>query len=167
MQISVQSSAAWNILTEFSEFFEGQSQYDESNWIVSTNFLLNLLERYFIFYGKIYLVIDALDESTNQDTVLEFLLDLLAHQPGRINIIITSRQERNIQQSLEASTAAIIAVTADKVDHDVKLHIQKRIALERGLQKFPHALRDEIEQSLSIKASGMYCTPPLTHILGN
>ena len=159
LQLSGQSSTAWQILIDSTEYFEGIWQNIETTWTVSVSFLLKILDRYLLAYNKIYLVLDALDESIDQEIALDFIMDLLARKPGRVNILISSRQERNIQQVLENSATVIVAVTAETVDYDIRLHIQKRLSHDQRLQRWPETLRSDIEVSLIKGSLGMSVTP--------
>ena len=129
--------------------------YRETAWTVSDNFLLNMLDRYLLVYNKIYLVLDALDESTDQDHTLQFVVNLLGRQPARVSVLITSRQKRNIEQALENAATEVVAITAEATDYDIRLHIQKKLGEDQRFQKWPEALRSDIEASLTEGALGM------------
>lgn len=155
MQLARQSSMAWQILTEATEYFEGIHQMYETAWNVSASFLLKILDRYLLAYSRVYFVLDALDESTGQEDVLGFVQDLIERRSCRISILITSRQQRNIQQTLENVASEVVPVEAETIDQDIRLHIQKRLNSNQRFQRWPASLRQEIEVSLIKGALGM------------
>lgn len=158
MQLSVQSSAAWQILVQSARWVAGIDGNQDSSaptWTVSVNFLLNMLDRFLLVYNKIYLVIDAMDESTEQDRALQFAVNLLARQSARVSILITSRRERSIEQALDNAATQVVPITAKVTGSDIRLHIQRKLGEDPRFQKWPEALRTDIEASLTTDASGM------------
>jgi len=149
------------MLVESAEYFEGVSQYEEMTWNVSASFLLKVLDKFLLIYSKIYLVLDALDEAVDQESIVAFVLDLHKRNSGVINIAITSRQERTIQQALETSTNETMILTAENVDQDIRDHIQKRLTRHKRIQNWPEAPRKDIEATLAEGASGMLGFPSL------
>jgi len=126
---------------------------------VSVSFLLKLLDKFLLIYSKIYLVIDALDEAVDHESFVAFILDLHKRNSGIINIAITSRQERTIQQALETSTTETMMLTAENVDQDIRHHIRKRLTRHKRIQKWPENIRKDIEATLVEGASGMLVFP--------
>lgn len=87
IQLSSQSSRAWQILIDLTEYFEPNGLRLGTIWTVSVNFLQMILEKYLLAYDKIYFVFDALDEFVDQEIALEFIVNLLARSHERANIL--------------------------------------------------------------------------------
>lgn len=164
LQLSSQSSVAWQILVESTQYFEGIRQREETAWSVSASLLLKILARFLLAYNQVYIVLDALDEAIDQEDVLAFILDLQKGKDRKLNILVTSRQERNIQLALENAATDVVAVTAEAVEEDIRQHIQKRLSQDRRLQKWPESLRMDIEVSLTKDAKGMQVAPTIPSV---
>lgn len=164
LQLSSQSSVAWQILVESAQYFEGHRQREETAWNVSASLLLKILARFLLAYNQVYIVLDALDETIDQEDVLAFILDLQKGKDRKLNIVVTSRQERNIQLALENAATDVVAVTAEAVEEDIRQHIQKRLSQDRRLQKWPESLRMDIEVSLTKDAKGMQVAPTIPSV---
>ena len=103
-------------------------------------------------FSKVFIVIDALDESseiTRDDLIAE--IQKLA---SRLHLMATSRHNANIEQSFSDS----IQLEIQAHDADVKAYIRTQIDKRERLKKFVRAdpsLQEMIETKLASKAQGM------------
>jgi hypothetical protein len=105
-------------------------------------------------YSKVFILIDALDESNENSGVRDgFLAEIRKLQPS-IYLLVTSRHITTIEREFE--NAARVEIRAS--DEDVRKYLEGRIERESRLKchvKAHPALREEIVQMIVKKADGM------------
>lgn len=113
-----------------------------------------------------YVIVDALDEcpADSRDDFFNLILDRIERHGGQnrtYNFLFTSRNEPDIEARMGESIAAIhnVPIPAECVNADVRLHVTRFIADNRAMKSFPGHLKTEIEDTLSVKAQGMYVLP--------
>lgn len=115
-----------------------------------------------LYFHRVHLVVDALDESLDQ----RYLLDLLVHIAkdesfSKIKLIVTSRKELDIQRALE-SVSMSISLSNPRVDQDLRVYVQGQLRGDRKLSRWPASLRAVIEDTLVEGAQGI-CRQPRGH----
>jgi len=128
--------------------------------------LLDILLTNCVKFSRIYLVLDAIDECSNQGrhSSRKLLLDYLAKMQdkgkGRIRILITSRPMTDIREAFSSNPA--IPILSECNSADIELYV--RAEMERKIQEKPRWLGDEestrnvmenIVSRLVEKANGM------------
>ena len=107
----------------------------------------------------VYLVVDALDECDQQANLLKILEKVATWQLHNIHLIVTSRQERFVELSLEAymSRESFINLPSDIIDEDIKIYMQERFNGDIQLKKWHSnsTIGDEINVALADGAQGM------------
>ncbi|SLM39235.1 Ankyrin repeat-containing domain [Lasallia pustulata] len=109
-------------------------------------------------FSEIFIVIDALDESseiTRDDLIAE-----IQKLPSHLHLMATSRHNPNIEQLFNGS----IQLEIQAHDADVKAYIRTQIDKRERLKKFVRAdprLQGMIETKLASKAQGMFLLPRL------
>ncbi|KAI8214232.1 hypothetical protein K4K52_001688 [Colletotrichum sp. SAR 10_76] len=132
-------------------FFE-----DTNSWIALGKILIDMLAREDQETKKVVLIIDALDECTNSDDLVDLVVKL-SSTPTRV--VVSSRNWQNIQQGMETAeqqrqiclelnedsvSAAVLAYTSYKVE---------QLAKQKG---YDDALRDEVQSYLLSNADGTF-----------
>ena len=115
--------------------------------------LLDLVRRAAPRFMRVYLVLDGLDECENRSELLE-LLPTLASDDG-FHVFVASRQEVDIEEALPNADVISLDLQTDDVHSDIKLHINHELENRRQLARLPKELKDEIQETLESKASGM------------
>ena len=115
-------------------------------------------------YRRVFVVIDALDESprhTNRDEVLEALLDIRNWLIEGLHILVTSRDEEDIRYALDFSDQAcnisgyeVIPMQNESVDEDIAHYIREKLAKAPYLQKL-RPYHTQIEEFLSSHSNGV------------
>jgi len=106
-------------------------------------------------FTKTYLVLDALDEITEQDR------DELLHILGKLsafpkaNMIVTSRKEDYLITTFQSLPFHQISLSTSEVDEDIRRYISEIINKDSGFSKWTESLRSEVENTLSKRAGGM------------
>lgn len=105
-------------------------------------------------FRKIYLLIDALDESLERHNILDLLLTLAGPSFENINLLVMSREEMDIRIAIE-SAAKSISLSNPYVDEDIRIYVRNQLNTHRRLSVLEPTLRKEIENALVQGAKGM------------
>ena len=110
-------------------------------------------------HGKrIFMIIDALDESSDWKALLKVIKTIL-QSSSDINLLMTSRKEHDIQVVLEHSVDYIVAIQNEKVDDDVDIYVRECLRNDSDLRKWDDELKSEIAKTLTSGAQGMCVCP--------
>lgn len=102
-----------------------------------------------------YTILDALDECTEREDLLDTPLELAGHGINNLHILLTSRPEREIKDTLEEIATGRVLLQSAKVDKDIGIHVRKRLNIDRKLKQWPDSIKKDIEVSLVKGAQGM------------
>jgi hypothetical protein len=109
-------------------------------------------------FNKIYIVIDALDESQEVSTDLDDLLvrisSLAEQTTSRTNVLISSRPLEQLRRSGQRSTALQITMKGDEILADMSKLLQSRLKSAAPFRRWPQTLRSSVETTLLSKAGG-------------
>jgi Cdc6-like AAA superfamily ATPase len=110
-------------------------------------------------FVDVYIVLDALDESEKRPQLMETLREISEWQEGSLHILLTSRKERDIEDTLELliDRHFIISLRTGVVDNDIRIYVQYRLSVEKNLRKWynDQAMREEISSALMKRSKGM------------
>ncbi len=123
--------------------------------------LPNLIRVFFSLlqsFRKTYLMIDALDECSEQDAMLDLITQMsnADQHSGNISLLITSRRERTIEITLQDIVTGSICIQSKLIEADIRLHVCSRLANDRDLKRHSNSIKQEIEEALVNGAGGMY-----------
>lgn len=102
-----------------------------------------------------FIILDAADECTDRGELLELLLEISKWNTGKVQIVCTSRKERDIEESLIPEAWESVCIQSDQVSSDIHLHICERLQNDSKFKKWPLGVRREIETALVTGAQGM------------
>lgn len=105
------------------------------------------------YFSKVFVVIDALDETTEHEDVRRLMLSELQALP--INLLITSRYEKSIEQRLGEAERLDIWATAADVQTYIKARIPCETLFARHIQADP-SLEKTVVDKIVEKSQGMY-----------
>ncbi|CUS07295.1 unnamed protein product [Tuber aestivum] len=103
---------------------------------------------------KTIIVIDALDECQDRSEILDSLLKLHEPASGKVNLLITSRQEEDIKRAF--SGFPNIAIKPADIKDDIKKFITTEMERQPKLRRLPPHMKAEIMNALSIGADGVF-----------
>ncbi|KAI7226405.1 hypothetical protein KC330_g8831 [Hortaea werneckii] len=110
-------------------------------------------------YDQVFLALDALDESPEENdtrqTMLE-QLETLVRNASNVKLLATSREVRDIQESMEILRTECINVADSKVDKDIRKFVASELCKDRRLSKLGDKTTLLIEDALSARADGMF-----------
>ena len=106
--------------------------------------------------GDTFLIIDALDECTQREELLDLLKRICSWKLPKVKILTTSRSEQDIEEVLRNLTTCI-GIQSAKLDADIRLYVDKRLASDPKLRKWSNNadLMEEIRLALVNGADGM------------
>ncbi|KIL58696.1 hypothetical protein M378DRAFT_86117 [Amanita muscaria Koide BX008] len=117
--------------------------------------LEDLLKQLISGFKETYIVIDALDECKEQQELLKLLKKIHGWQIGQCHLLVTSRKEQVIVNSLQHVGLKEIDLTLMPVDNDIKKYIDRMLEESEGLNSLESELKKDIKELLKAKANGM------------
>ncbi|KAK1969942.1 hypothetical protein LY78DRAFT_700372 [Colletotrichum sublineola] len=120
--------------------------------------LIECLHQLFHYFLDIYIVIDALDESPREkhrDAMLQVLNDIRAWSEPGLHLLVTSRDEVDIRDALEAVPEEVVVMNNNGIDNDIASFVSQHLRDSRRLRKWKEYHR-RIEEVLIEKANGVY-----------
>lgn len=136
------------------------SAYKIGQRSLSKNDTLNLLKHTVQEFPYVYLIIDALDESTQIKELMNILEKIADWQLQNLKMIVTSRKERDVEESLKkfVDMHNIICLKQDLVDEDISRFVQHALDNNTNLSKWRNCpnIHKEIKLNLMKGARGMY-----------
>jgi hypothetical protein len=106
-------------------------------------------------FSTVYIVIDALDECSELEKMLQMLRDIRQWNMENLHILVTSRELPEIENSFSKLTTDGLCLHGPCVDHDISQYIVERLKNDLKLAKWPPDVREEIRITLSCGARGM------------
>lgn len=116
-------------------------------------------------FPQLYLALDALDECTDREELMDFLGELMSSNIGGLHLLSTSRQERDIEIGFCDHQPVKVGLEEEQVKGDIKLHIRSRLTRDLRLKRLAEPIKAEIEVALLDGARGMYvhyCFSPMS-----
>lgn len=106
--------------------------------------------------GDTFLLIDALDECTQREELLDLIKNICSWKLSNVKILTTSRSEQDIEDVLR-SLSTCIGIQSAKSDADIRLYVDRRLASDPKLRKWSNNadLMEEIRTALVTGADGM------------
>jgi len=145
-----------NLETLFSFCLNGQRQ-------PSLDDLLGALHQTIQKFAQLYFILDALDECNNRVELTEVLESIAGWQLSGLHLLVTSRKEQDIEQSLAylVNSRNTICLQSDLVDVDIRSYVNQRLSVDKNLRKWQKDsnILLEIETTLIKGAHGMYVHP--------
>jgi hypothetical protein len=122
--------------------------------VVLIQYLRDFIQR----FHQVYILIDALDESPRGNRRDEILGSIMAMRgwslPG-LHLLVTSRDELDIRESLDVAPAEKVAMKNDEVEQDISNYITEKLATDSKLRTKWQSYRDRIQETLAKRANGV------------
>jgi hypothetical protein len=117
--------------------------------------LLLALQRVVQAFERVFIFVDAVDESLNRENLLRVLRDLAASsQFENVRVLATSREYVDIEDvMMQISTP--ISMRNPLLDEDIALYIRSKLDSHHRLSRWPVHIREQAFKSLAAKADGM------------
>ena len=117
--------------------------------------LLMVLRRSFERLGESYIILDALDESKDREELLEWIQQVSNWGLKNVHILVTSRKENDIDDTLSSLLTCQIRMQSTLIDADIVAFVRDKLVQDPKLKKWPEKVRAEIETTLIEGACGM------------
>ena len=107
-------------------------------------------------FEQTYVVLDALDECEDMSEALTTIETIRSWGDVKCSILVTSRREKNIEDSFMSSSGATEAVRVQSalVDADIRQYVSERLRTDQRLKRWQKE-QIEIENALMRQAHGM------------
>jgi hypothetical protein len=108
--------------------------------------------------GKVYILIDALDECPEDNEARRSVLtriERLTQDVSNLKIFATSRELDRIRESMEALAAKPLCVISRAVDADIQAYLSTQLSRDRTLRELSPEMRNLIESTIASQADGM------------
>jgi ankyrin repeat domain-containing protein 50 len=102
-----------------------------------------------------YIIIDALDEYEERREVFELDKEVQSWKLKNLHLLVTSRQERDIEEKIGPSATAQLCLENIVADGDIHPLIVEELKNDPKWRNWPKFARQEIEQTLVQEADGM------------
>ena len=117
------------------------------------------LSRMLSHCGKVYIIIDALDECKTRKEVLRWIEDIFRSGIPSVRLLATSRREEDIESELERwlEQQNILSAQEESVNHDIRKFVHSKLFSEPEFERWRMQpdVQDEIETQIMLKANGM------------
>ena len=149
-QLSLQSMKSMEALNAlFARCQNGQQQPIPDALASTFQYILGNFQQTFI-------ILDALDECKEREELLRLLENLIGWRVENLHVLVTSRRERDIEESLEHFITGQVCIQSAVVDADIHIHLCERLQNDPKLKRWPLNVQKEIEKTLMDGAHGMY-----------
>jgi hypothetical protein len=106
-------------------------------------------------FHNVYLVFDALDESTNCEDVLELIRIIQGWELSHLHLSVTSRQLPEIEESLADLVTDKICLHDSELNKDIILYVADKLENDKILAKWPMEIKLQIQTKLLEEQDGM------------
>lgn len=121
---------------------------------------LQIIKGVLVHFKRVLIVVDALDESLEEEAFAQAFADLLqtaANNGVVVQVILTSREDLNVERSIEAIATSRLSL-ANQMEGDIRTYISFEVRERLRVRKMKladAALAGEIVHSLVERAEGM------------
>ena len=116
---------------------------------------LEVLKSMLCTHSRVYIVVDALDECTDQEELFALLNSIRDWNLECLSILVTSRDEPDIRECVHPAPEQEINLRNAAIENDVRLFIVETLRKDKRLQDWSDIF-PEIEGALTSGAHGMF-----------
>lgn len=124
--------------------------------------LTAVLRNMILTFRNVYIVFDALDESSDCEEILQFIHTVREWDLARLHLLSTSRQLTEIEESLTDLVTDNICLQDAAMNEDIVLYVADKLQNDKKLSKWPPDIRLQIQTKLLEEEDGMYTR---THLI--
>ena len=116
---------------------------------------LDVLKCILCKHDRVYIVLDALDECTDQEELFDLLNSIRDWKLECLSILTTSRDEPDIRECMHPAPEQEIHLRNSAIDNDLRQFIVETLQKDKRLQDWSEIF-PEIEEALTKGAHGMF-----------
>ena len=146
MQLTVQCSSIPDVLVKLCG--EGHQQ-------PSVRSLMDVLLQILDGFQQVYIIIDSLDECSERVKLLDWIAGITGWKMGKLHLLVTSREERDIKHRMELLGASSITVGGESVAGDIEKYVNQVLEDDKWKIWDKHVL-DQVKMKLMQDAGAMY-----------
>jgi hypothetical protein len=117
--------------------------------------LKNALRDILGMFQETFIILDTLDECVERQALLEWIICVIDHNHDNLHILVTSRKEKDIEDSFISCVSTEVNIQSAMVDPDIQVYVWEQLASNLKLKKWPMKIQEEIEAALMHGAHGM------------
>ncbi|KAF7979104.1 hypothetical protein HWV62_43632 [Athelia sp. TMB] len=122
-------------------------------------------------FEHVYIILDALDECVDRESLLDWICDLEQQKSGKLHMMLTSRKEPDIKESLDSMNPIHVTLAGKFVHADIATYLDAKLLkmircnactrarIKEVLMEHADGIPDEVEkqlQSLPKDLDGLY-----------
>lgn len=117
--------------------------------------LLQTLEKVVQAFDKVFIIVDAVDESQHRENLLRVLHTLATDARfENLRVLVTSREYVDIEEVMR-DIATPVSMRNYLLDQDIALYVRSKLDGDTKLRRWPPHFRDQVFEALTAKANGM------------
>ncbi|KAJ7872181.1 ankyrin repeat-containing domain protein [Mycena olivaceomarginata] len=146
LQLSAQSLHPYAVLHQQYESSKGQT-------LPTYPHLLEVLDKLLSEFGRTYIVLDALDECTEDDILVQFISRLRQWTTTPLHLLVTSQPRQFYTNALASVTK--VTLELESTERDIKLFVSHELRSQRYLEHVSQRA-EEITPKVVKKSNGMF-----------
>ncbi|KAK2771177.1 ankyrin repeat protein [Colletotrichum kahawae] len=130
-------------------------------WNPSTSNLIDCFKRMIMQFEKVYLLLDALDESKSMTELIEWISAVVVDLDLRnVKAILLSREEEDLPQGLKSCIGeeGCLPLSKSSIDSDISAHVRETLQSNLAFKRWSSVpwVLDKISCEIRAKANGMF-----------
>ena len=155
-QLSAEHLPAFEILKEYHASATRKSYFGPfQGEHLTTDSLLEIFKPVLEAFGRVFIIIDALDECIHLDELVKFIDKLTSWKIAPLSLLATSRQHKLIEEMMNSLGATQVILDSSTVGTDIQTYVDETVTKDPYFKRWPHELRLEIRRDLINGANGM------------
>jgi hypothetical protein len=122
---------------------------------IDQDILMTNLQNLILTFHSVYLIFDALDESSECEEVLNLIHNVVGWNFARLHILVTSRQLTEIEESFSTFVTNKICLQDSDSNKDIVIFVADKLENDKKLSMWPPDIRLQIERRLLDGEDGM------------
>jgi hypothetical protein len=148
-QLTVQSTAIPHVLETLFSNNSGARRP------VAQEELMSTLKSIIGSFQAVYIVFDALDECPERSRFLSAIQDIHALEFDTLHLLVTSRKERDIEDTLSGLISHEVPMDENLVDGDIRVHVSRTLEDDTRFRMFSAGEKEMVMAALIEGAHGM------------
>lgn len=153
---SALKSCAYDLFATTRYHHNGLALYREGIAQPSTADLVGMLTGILRELDQVYLVLDGLDECSDEPELIEVLGDILSLNVNGLHVFLSSRHNQEIRNALELSILYEVEVKTKVVEEDIVQYIRHQLSTHPKLKRWITRFGVKIEDALTQGSQGMF-----------
>ena len=117
--------------------------------------LLDAVAQILMSFKTVYIVVDAIDESSLRDDLLQTLRTLITDQRFKgLQLVVSSREYIDIERTM-SSLSVSIPMNNPFVEQDIRYYVHSNLESNPKFRDWPRDLLNEVEEGITAGAGGM------------